>query len=436
MRLPVRPPPHAGELLSGYLTRLALANALRPRQLWQLMGLTRDPDFLEEVSLLSRVAAFTGQPADVLGAMSLAPLFSRSLDDQRRRVMGNLLLTPGRVYGQPVCPLCLRETGVFRREWRISTTTLCDVHHQPLIDQCACGAPISVSRRFASTFREDVPLHYCDQCGQAYANPENVEWNAAAVTQRFVQGVLTTGSARWGDLRLAQCEAVDLLGFLAHGADKGWELRRMTVAQRREVMSVVGEVLQAGPDVYFRGLRQGRQRLRNYTRLLPETAWVRDLTLDLTPRYATVQRVRWAEVNEFSFSTLQRERLNGITQQVDSVESFLKVKASGEFLPNRGWWSETRLVMVRLADTGRLDRVLEALLDGLSEEPAPQAECTLALLTSPGVLVALKGWRSRFHDVFWEMALTRSLDFIRLSHQQTAQREVAQACPFNVSGAT
>lgn len=156
-RWPVHPHRQNDELLSCWIVRIAHANHLKLQSFTTLaLGSgaalwNRDIDRSANDALLERLSDQTGSTADDLRGGLLAGY--ESLLFERHNPNGNTkwILPLGvyhrkrKSYGVQFCPLCLFFDAVpyYRRRWRLSFSTVCDVHGSMLHDRCPqCGAPV------------------------------------------------------------------------------------------------------------------------------------------------------------------------------------------------------------------------------------------------------------------------------------------------------
>ncbi|HEU0153152.1 MAG TPA: TniQ family protein [Arenimonas sp.] len=148
------PPPQAGELISSWLHRLALANHKTDQTLITTMFgtgaqiWTRDTDRSFPVALEGTLSKWTGVPEARIEAMTLRPMVGRVVEDLIRPGVCGWILPAGvyhrvrRSPGLQFCPACLAEPPTYARiAWRQSFVTTCLRHHQELLDRCpSCGS--------------------------------------------------------------------------------------------------------------------------------------------------------------------------------------------------------------------------------------------------------------------------------------------------------
>lgn len=166
---PWRPEPYADELLSSWLRRVALGNALKVHSfchaVWPGLQLwNRDLDALAPDIVLEDLAAHTDVPIDRVRETTLHRL--TGLLYEGVRVIGPTdWLLPVGVYhrkrrrpGLQWCPHCLAEDEqpYYRMRWRLALASTCPTHGIVLADRChGCARP-------ASPHRGADPL--CDTC--------------------------------------------------------------------------------------------------------------------------------------------------------------------------------------------------------------------------------------------------------------------------------
>jgi hypothetical protein len=133
---PFRPNPYEDELLSSWMTRIALGHGLKLSAFLSIVGietnpLTLDLDAAEDV--LTFLAEKTGRDRSELLKLKL-PFANGPKDLVYRNASG-----PAVQY----CPACLAETAYFRRIWRVSFIRVCERHSTALVDCCGgCGAAV------------------------------------------------------------------------------------------------------------------------------------------------------------------------------------------------------------------------------------------------------------------------------------------------------
>ncbi|CAO3439654.1 TniQ family protein [Azospirillum argentinense] len=168
LRWPIRPPILPNELLSSWISRLALANGLSPASLHEdlhnLTGPTSSVSWTTAppLSLVQYLAHHADQSAEtILRSAPVVPSRLISREDFVGRLTAafpKILLRPNRIATTAAgdlnreqahllyCPLCLLEDDEpnFRRTWRSRLVTGCDRHGVRLLHGCPkCGRDIA-----------------------------------------------------------------------------------------------------------------------------------------------------------------------------------------------------------------------------------------------------------------------------------------------------
>jgi TniQ len=184
-RLLVRVPPEPGELLSSWMSRLALLNGYKPTTLYRIItGLGWQPSHDLDCRVRDahgQLAAVTGQSTKAVESCSMARLYVGNpspLKNNKMHITGHLNLR--------FCPSCLRESGYFRLLWRIREVTVCPLHNLMLMDACPrCGAGVSTCRL---TPQQASRITVCYACGLDLSSfstmpveNENISWLSYAV---------------------------------------------------------------------------------------------------------------------------------------------------------------------------------------------------------------------------------------------------------------
>jgi hypothetical protein len=167
-------PPVPGELLSGYLCRVAIARGTTPygfceseledRSFW-----TRDSDRGVIRQQMDAVSRHSGLSADEVRALTLrhwldmlAPRGYVKRQDTAIIPWVNVVGLYHRTrmhHGLQYCPLCLREDAVVPKAWRLSFVVHCPLHDIALRDACPhCDAPFVPHRAMGR-------LDMCHACG-------------------------------------------------------------------------------------------------------------------------------------------------------------------------------------------------------------------------------------------------------------------------------
>lgn len=170
----VRPKPLAGESLSSWRQRLAIANAFHLYPLVPGEFKHSDADLAWQDAPLIWLAEQSG-----LGLKEISDLTLRSLDNSLlmfgtgraapRWVIPLQYSRRDTAFGSQYCPHCLAEdsTPFFRLRWRLAFSGCCPVHSCSLLDACpVCGLPAwprSASLRELYT-DQAYPVHICPLC--------------------------------------------------------------------------------------------------------------------------------------------------------------------------------------------------------------------------------------------------------------------------------
>lgn len=179
----LHPKPKCRELLSSWLTRLALTYHQTTQsfcyQHWpDLQIWTRDIDVFAPSSLISSLALRTGTQLSVVRNTTLGALSGFYFESFQPKGTTALLMPVGvrhRIrlsYGMQYCPMCLREQAVFELPWRIACNTFCPKHGCVLWDCCPqCRRPLAYHR--TQPGKPDMGL--CPYCGADYRNAPLIE---------------------------------------------------------------------------------------------------------------------------------------------------------------------------------------------------------------------------------------------------------------------
>ena len=262
--LPIRPVPGPDEVFSSWITRVALANGLRPPGLLIALGtgqvLKGDPDLSLSDAVLTEVAGWAGQPVDAVLRTSLRPMITL-------RPGGAPLVSPRaflvfqgrgnggpRDRGHPVCLDCLSETGQLQRRWRLITTVVCPRHGVALTDRCpGCGHPINPLRaQMARATRRKLPTaaaaDVCIRCLQTMrvaTAPVPEVYESALALQGWIDLALQGRPVELQDFRLPAVDFIGLLTVLltSIGQDRTRHGRRLSFPPAYDVHPVVGTPL-------------------------------------------------------------------------------------------------------------------------------------------------------------------------------------------------
>lgn len=281
---PAPPAPGADELLSSYLSRVALRYGMTPTRfcayhvghtnVW-----TRDVDRSATDALCQAIATMSALPIERVQAMTMREVAQR-ISPERSPVQHcrtsqrwvNVLSIYHRIrrgYGLQYCPACLSESGYFRRVWRMSFHTVCPVHRSMFLDACpSCGSPIMLHRHQVSLLR-------CHQCGrhlQRFAADSAISMTTdfsavLALADRF-QSACDQGFTVMGDQRLSTDAFLGGAHFLMR-QNGLWERQQETgtpgprtlemehcrVPERHRRLERLGAVLRDWPVAFLREAR-------------------------------------------------------------------------------------------------------------------------------------------------------------------------------------
>ncbi|MGY2894697.1 TniQ family protein [Deinococcus sp. UYEF24] len=260
----IRPAPGPDEVFSSWITRVALSNGLRPPGLLLALGtgqvLQGDPDLSLPDSVLRQLAAWTGQPEELVRETSLRPLITPESGGTPLVSSRAFLVFQGRgnggprVRGHPVCLACLTESGQLQRRWRLITTVVCPKHGVALTDRCpGCGHPINPLRaQMARATRRKLPTvaapHICLRCLQlmrASTAPAHEVSEAALALQGWTDTALQGHPVNLRDIQLPAKDFIGLLTVLLAtvGQDRARHGRRLQFTPAYDVQAVAGTPL-------------------------------------------------------------------------------------------------------------------------------------------------------------------------------------------------
>jgi hypothetical protein len=205
--------PQNDELLSSWLTRIALAHLTDPATFvnlylpeWKNILWTKDVDISANEKLLEVLESKCLLSNEILNNLTLKSYqgyLAEEITANTRIPFLQPLIIHSRIacgYGLRFCPLCLKEDKVkyFRKKWRLSFSTACIVHGCFLLDRCPeCGIPITLRRSY---YYRNFPV--CHKCGSDFAKskPEFVEANSyglKAISELYK--ILESGIFSFGD---------------------------------------------------------------------------------------------------------------------------------------------------------------------------------------------------------------------------------------------
>lgn len=202
---PGRPTLLPGESFSSWFARTAVANGLRPAELFRIVqpGEDRNPRDLDRYAddtMLDLLADRTGIGIERLRKATFRRweglLFSHDYGDRKLTWLPPAGRQGGnRCYGQQVCPLCLEgdQHPYLRQIWRLAFIATCPLHGCLLHDRCQhCGETLNVLRQNG---RDEIR---CWACG---ADVRTFHTDSPAVNVAEVQEeLLRRTSQGWWDL--------------------------------------------------------------------------------------------------------------------------------------------------------------------------------------------------------------------------------------------
>lgn len=180
--LPIQPKPMKHEILSSWLTRLALSNGFFLNSFFTKILqcspslFSRDVDRNPPKELLLSLYQSTRYSKRSIYSMSLKAYEGSVYEHLSPNLLTKHLIPIGIYHrkrnrgGLHYCPKCLVEdqTPYFRKYWRLSFFTVCPEHEVLLRDSCACcGAYIAVHRHAISGKKYELPLsdlRCCSEC--------------------------------------------------------------------------------------------------------------------------------------------------------------------------------------------------------------------------------------------------------------------------------
>ncbi|WP_368045376.1 TniQ family protein [Gilvimarinus gilvus] len=183
--LPIQPKPIKHEILSSWLTRLALSNGFFLNSFFTRILqcspslFSRDIDRNPPKELLLSLSQSTMYSTRSIYSMSLKAYEGCVYEHLSPSSLTKHLIPIG-VYhrkrnrgGMHYCPECLEEDQApnFRMYWRLSFFTVCPIHEVLLRDSCpCCGAYIAVHRHAVNGKKYDLPLSDLGCCSECYAS--------------------------------------------------------------------------------------------------------------------------------------------------------------------------------------------------------------------------------------------------------------------------
>jgi TniQ protein len=304
---PVHLKPQVDELLSSWLTRLALAHGQTAasffNQTW--LGrylLARDLDLWNDQATFELLARKTNTPPARAFAATLASYDGWLFEDNPHQshapwvLACHLNVRPQKWLGLQFCPWCLAadKEPYFRRHWRLALMVLCPIHRVLLLDHCqSCGAAVCYERQSARELgdADGWILTRCHKCNADLRDSATECYGARvdATELEFQVLLVTTLSRGWIEMpqngviyshlffsglhqmmskliygrmasslkaALRQSYAIDLpIEFVP---DKSVSLECLNVAQRRALLRAVWRLLQDWPDNFIEFCRANK----------------------------------------------------------------------------------------------------------------------------------------------------------------------------------
>jgi hypothetical protein len=177
--LPLRPKLMPDELFSSWVLRIAQSMGMKPQSFCQMMWpgkafWNRSVDRSASTELIRSLGIVTGTPSSTVESSLLSSLEGVLFPKMVRNGNTRWIL-PLAIYhrtnlrsGLSFCPLCMREgEPYFRKAWRLSLFTSCQLHQCELLDRCHhCKYPmqphrVEMGNRSAYSTR---PLYFCSNC--------------------------------------------------------------------------------------------------------------------------------------------------------------------------------------------------------------------------------------------------------------------------------
>lgn len=199
--------PFKGELLSSWLSRVALHSGCDPLTLtgaiwpkWRIWTIDVDRGLTEFQAM--RAAAWFECALSSVHAATLSDLIGRLAGPAgKSRSVVPWIIALGsrnrrRYAGLPCCPQCLASDPepFFRRTWRLAFFVGCEIHGTRLIDRCPYCCALVLPHLCISKLRS---LARCSNCGQDIRNhvPTIVDTKAMSF-QRMAMEILSDGEGR------------------------------------------------------------------------------------------------------------------------------------------------------------------------------------------------------------------------------------------------
>ena len=249
---PYHSKPLQDELLSCWLARLAAGNGLKLHSFtsmaWPGLSLwNRDVDNFAPPNVVSLVAARTGTDIGRAEATTLRAYQGTVFETHNAKGMTSWVLPVGvyhrtrRRFGLQCCVYCLRESGHYRRLWRLAFVTVCTKHHVAMIDRCPrCRAPIVFHRRDLGDRRvfDAAPLVTCHDCGLDLSGlrPKRIAPNSRIITfQRSLETTMASGMGAIGKGHVFSHLFLAGLRVLVQLCSAGWAASLIQAEVGREI---------------------------------------------------------------------------------------------------------------------------------------------------------------------------------------------------------
>ncbi len=286
MRWSFSPKPIDGELLGSYLVRGAGLYGVPPDRFCafhfpEFRIWTRDIDRSATEPFLNALSEKAGLPPERVERMTLrdwGPLVS----SRRHRGAASWINALGvyhRVrlrHGLQYCPMCIAGVPAYKKSWRLSFVTVCEMHRCMLLDACpCCGAPIIPHRQLAGALR----CHSCHHSLVGASLPPPKQPESAAALQSECLHALGMGFADVGGARVQAGAYFRGLRILAsvmseRGCGKGrgdavscrLPMECMGTASRVAALGALEALLAAWPQSFRRRAADRRWTRRTFCR--------------------------------------------------------------------------------------------------------------------------------------------------------------------------
>jgi hypothetical protein len=303
---PVHLKPQADELLSSWLTRLALVHGQTVASFTNLVWpgrvlVSRDLDLWNDPATFETLSRKTNTPLATVFVTTLASYQGWLWEEPRQSHAPWLLarhvnVRPQQHFGLQFCPWCLAadKEPYFRRHWRLALMVLCPIHRVLLLDRCqTCGAAVCYERQTARELdnAKRWTLTRCYQCNADLRDSATDRYGAGVDATELEFQVLLATTLRRGWIELPQNGVIyshlffsglyQMMGKLIYGRmagplkaalwqsyaidlpidflpDKSVFLERLNVVQRRALLQAVNRLLQDWPDNFIEFCRTNK----------------------------------------------------------------------------------------------------------------------------------------------------------------------------------